>query len=148
MRKYNFLIALLFSTQIIFAQSLNDAKKFINFIDVNDLNTHLTILASDEYEGRETGKAGQKLAAEYLRNQFQEIGLPQLSAEGYFQNYHLIEKVLGKRLLEVNQTAFEIAEDFFPVKDQDLIDILTNEIYFVGYGINDAKYNSFEGVDV
>jgi hypothetical protein len=148
MRKLYILLVLLFISQVLFAQSLNDAKKFINFIDENDLNRHLSIIASDEYEGRETGKPGQKLAAEYLRNEFQEIGLPQLSAEGYFQNYHLIEKVLGKRLLEVNQTAFEIAEDFFPVKDQDVIDILSNDIYFVGYGINDAKYNSFAGIDV
>ncbi len=148
MRKYNLLLALLLISQALLAQSLNDAKKFINFIDANDLNKHLSILASDEYEGRETGKAGQKLAADYLRNQFLDIGLPNLSADGYFQNYNLIEKVLGKRLLEVNQTAFEIAEDFFPVKDQDLIDILSNEVYFVGYGINDAKYNSFAGIDV
>lgn len=148
MRKFNILLVLFFCTHITIAQSLTDAKKFISLIDVDDLNRHLTILASDEFEGRETGKPGQKLAAEYLRNQFQEIGLPNLHPEGYFQSYQLLEKVLGKRLFEVNQSPFEIAEDFFPVKDQDVIDILSNEIYFVGYGINDSKYNSFGGIDI
>lgn len=148
MKKYNLLLVLLFISQVLLAQSLNEAKKYIDFIDTKDLNKHLSIIASDEYEGRETGKAGQKLAAEYLKNNFQEIGLPPINEKGYFQKYSLVEKVLGKRLLEVNQKSFEIAEDFFPVKDQDLIDILSNEVYFVGYGINDEKYNSFEGLDV
>lgn len=33
-----------------------------------DLSKHLYIIASDEYEGRETGEPGQKKAAEYLKN--------------------------------------------------------------------------------
>lgn len=37
---------------------------------------HLRVIASDEFEGRETGMRGQKLAAEYLRNAFMEMGIP------------------------------------------------------------------------
>lgn len=148
MKRLNLTLLLYFFVQILFAQNLNDAKKYLNQIDTKDLNKHLSIIASDEYEGRETGKAGQKLAAEYLRNEFQELGLIPLSDNGYYQEFQLIDKVLGKRLLEVNQTPFEIADHFFPVRDVNLIDVLSNEILFVGYGINDNKYNSFEGINV
>lgn len=148
MKKLNLTIVLYFFIQIVFAQNLNDAKKYLNQIDTKDLNKHLSIIASDEYEGRETGKAGQKLAAEYLRNEFQELELIPLSENGFFQEFHLVEKVLGKRSLEVNQTPFEIADHFFPVREVNLINVLSNEVYFVGYGINDNKYNSFKDFDV
>lgn len=148
MKKLNLTLLLYFFVQIVFAQNLNDAKKYLNQIDTKDLNKHLSIIASDEYEGRETGKAGQKLAAEYLRSEFKELELNPLSNEGYFQEFHLIEKVLGKRLLEVNQTPYEIADHFFPFRDLNSINVLSNEIYFVGYGINDTKYNSFKDLDV
>lgn len=44
------------------------ATKFANTITTADLKKHLYIIASDEFEGRETGEPGQKKAAEYLKN--------------------------------------------------------------------------------
>lgn len=131
-----------------FSQSLDDAMKFVNQIDAKELNKHLSIFASDDFEGRETGKKGQKLAAEYLKTEFEKLGLQNVSPEGAYQSYLLYEKVLGKRLLEVNQKSFEIGDNFFPLKDVDNIDILSNEIYFVGYGINEQNYNSFQNIDI
>ena len=45
-------------------------------ITSKDIKAHLTILASDEYEGRETGEAGQKKAALYISNHFSSLGIP------------------------------------------------------------------------
>ena len=39
-----------------------------NTILAEDLKTHLYIIASDEFEGRNTGEPGQKMAAEYLKS--------------------------------------------------------------------------------
>ena len=44
--------------------------KFSETINVTDLQRHLNILASDSLEGRETGKPGQKMAANYIMNHF------------------------------------------------------------------------------
>ena len=44
-----------------------------------DLKRHLSVLASDAYEGREAGMKGQKMAADYLRNSFQEFGIDPLA---------------------------------------------------------------------
>ena len=41
-------------------------KKYLKTINADELKTHLTIVASDEMEGRETGSKGQQKAAQYL----------------------------------------------------------------------------------
>ena len=56
-------ISLIFSINI-FSQ---DNIKYSKTILKKDLEKHLTIIASDSLEGRETGKKGQKIAAEYLK---------------------------------------------------------------------------------
>lgn len=62
-----------------FAQS--DAKpvvvftKYKNSISASDLKNHLTIVASDEMEGRETGSTGQKKAGKYLIEQYKKNGI-------------------------------------------------------------------------
>ena len=38
--------------------------RFSETINVADLERHLSVLASDSLEGRETGKKGQKMAAD------------------------------------------------------------------------------------
>ena len=52
------------------------AVKYANTITSADLKKHLNVLASDEYEGRETGKEGQKKAAKYIAEQFKSSGIP------------------------------------------------------------------------
>jgi hypothetical protein len=47
------------------------ARKYAETITDDDLTRHLTLLASDSLEGRETGKKGQKMAADYIKNHFQ-----------------------------------------------------------------------------
>jgi len=67
------LILLLFLPSILFSQ---ENIKFSKTIIVKDLQRHLNILASDSLEGRETGKPGQKMAADYIANHFRDIGIP------------------------------------------------------------------------
>lgn len=51
------------------------APQYATTITAADLSKHLNIIASDEYEGRNTGEKGQKMAAEYISNQFKADGL-------------------------------------------------------------------------
>lgn len=50
-------------------------KKYMNTISEESLKTDLTIVASDEMEGRETGSEGQKKAGKYLISQYEEAGI-------------------------------------------------------------------------
>ena len=67
--------------------------KYANTININDLYDHISVLASDSLEGRETGKPGQKKAAKYIASHFQKIGIPPYKRKTYFQKF----KVKSKR---------------------------------------------------
>lgn len=62
------------------------AKNYAAGITEVDLKTHLYIIASDEFEGRNTGEPGQKLAAEYIKDFYitRNISSP-LGGNNYFQ---------------------------------------------------------------
>jgi Zn-dependent M28 family amino/carboxypeptidase len=64
-----------------------DLTSYMNSITAAELKTHLTIVASDEMEGRDTGSKGQKKAGQYLISQYQKNGIPfPKGATSYFQN--------------------------------------------------------------
>ena len=71
------------------------AIKFAKTITAEDLKSHLSILASDEYEGRETGEKGQKMAAEYIAKHFESLGFEAPVEGSYFQKFDLMQSSLG-----------------------------------------------------
>jgi hypothetical protein len=63
-----------------------DVNKYINTITAAELQTYLTVVASDEMEGRETGSPGQKKAGNYLIEQYQKNGISfPKGAKDYYQ---------------------------------------------------------------
>lgn len=55
-------------------------------ITAEELKEHLYTFASDEFQGRETGEPGQKLAAEYLKNEYKRLNIPSpLGNDDYYQ---------------------------------------------------------------
>ena len=63
-----------------------DVMEYANTITTEELKEHLYTFAGDEFMGRETGEPGQKLAAQYLKNEYQELGIPSpLGGNDYFQ---------------------------------------------------------------
>ena len=64
-----------------------DEHKYINTITAENLKKHLTIVASDEMEGRETGSPGQKKAGNYLIEEYKKAGIPfPKGATSYYQH--------------------------------------------------------------
>ena len=61
--------------------------KYANTININDIEKHISVLASDSLEGRETGKKGQKMAANYIAQHFKNIGIPPYKHKTYFQKF-------------------------------------------------------------
>jgi Zn-dependent M28 family amino/carboxypeptidase len=84
-----FFLLILFSCDIIKnikKSNLNNPEKYAATITAKDLKEHLYIYASDEFEGRDTGKPGQKKAAEYLKNFYIKQGIVSpLGDTNYFQ---------------------------------------------------------------
>jgi Tol biopolymer transport system component len=52
------------------------------------LKKHITYLSSDELQGRLTGSAGEKKAADYIANQFKALGLKPYTNNSYFQTFN------------------------------------------------------------
>lgn len=64
-----------------------DLPKYMNSITAEELKTHLSIVASDEMEGRDTGSKGQKKAGNYLISQYKANKIPfPKGATTYYQN--------------------------------------------------------------
>lgn len=82
------------------AQNGSDwSEKSAAKIDSLELKKHLYVLASDLYEGRETGKKGQQMAATYIENRFKELGCATAPGmNGYQQYFDVIETVPGGQL--------------------------------------------------
>ncbi|MGM0579467.1 MAG: M28 family peptidase [Bacteroidota bacterium] len=78
------------------------ARKYAKTITDDDLTRHLTLLASDSLEGRETGRKGQKMAAEYIKNHFESLDLTAPVDGSYFQKFNLYQTFRGKSEIKVN----------------------------------------------
>ncbi|MBK6267360.1 M28 family peptidase [Marivirga sp. S37H4] len=88
------------------------ARKYATTITDADLTRHLTILASDSLEGRETGKKGQKMAADYIKKHFEEIGLSApVEGDSYYQKFNLYQTKRGhSELIFDNDTLKNLEE--------------------------------------
>lgn len=63
-----------------------DVTHYMETIKQDDLKKHLSFIASDSLEGRNTGEKGQKLAAAYLENFYKQHDIPYpKGATSYFQ---------------------------------------------------------------
>ena len=88
---------------------------YANSINNTDLYKHIEVLSSDSLEGRETGKPGQKMAAEYIAKQFKKIGIPPYKRKTYYQKFKVkserhickcddCDLTFFKRIFKANQT--------------------------------------------
>ncbi len=121
-----------------------------NTITVDELKEHLTILASDEMEGRETGQPGQKLAAAYLAGQFEALGLPAIGTDGsYYQPINFARATWTNIQWEVAGRELKHLRDFYsiPRQNETRATVETDEILFLGYGIDDAAYSDYARAD-
>ncbi len=62
-----------------------DQQAALGRISAGSLRGHLSFLASDLLEGRDTPSRGLELAAEYIAAQFRRAGLEPVGDDGYFQ---------------------------------------------------------------
>ena len=128
------------------AQENASAENYATTITEAELKEHLFTYASDEFEGRETGKEGQKKAVEYIRKHYQDLGIPAAKKDGdYLQKVPLEIPMLPIGTITVNNSTYSIGEEFITFRD---IVGEYDEIVYVGYGIEDAKYSDYSGLDV
>lgn len=130
-----------------------NAAPYAASITVEDLKSYLTVLASDEFEGRETGQEGQRKAADFIAAHFEKLGLPAIGDSGtYFQNIAFTAESWdnGQIELTINGESYRHLSDFvsFPSANSNRERFATDQVVFLGYGIDDPSYSDYKGVNV
>ncbi|RWY52399.1 M28 family peptidase [Mucilaginibacter gilvus] len=134
MKKVSLLLTALAIGASACAQQNATAVKYGKLITAEDAKKHLSILASDEFEGRETGKPGAEKAANYIAGEFKKLGLQAPVNGSYFFDVPLSEVSLKVTAFNINGQAFANGEDFF--LNGLFVDkrIVSPDIVFIGYG--------------
>ncbi len=137
---------MLLASMFAMAQKSDDAAaKFAETITSKALKDKLTVIASAEFEGRETATPGQKKAAAYIENLFKKYGLKPGNGDSYQQVYPVYQDELMGSKLSVNGKPFQIDKDFIFNLQSAVSGVTTvNEVVFVGYGLPE----DFATVDV
>lgn len=120
-------------------------------ITAKQMREWLTYIASDELEGRDTPSKGLDLAAKYIAEHLNKLGIKPAGDEGtYFQRFPLRQsKVVAKGTkLSFNGQQFGYGTDFLT----SLVpaEIAGSGVVFAGNGwvIKSKNINPYEGIDV
>ncbi|MCW3103515.1 MAG: peptidase [Bacteroidetes bacterium] len=141
------ILLLLFPT-ILSAQKDTIALRYSQNISAAGMSKNLHVLASDEYEGRETGKKGQKMAAEYIAAQFKAAGIPPYKENTYFQHYPLNLILPAPAEVSINGRTYAGNQDYYSFPGQTEQTINTGNVLFLGYGIDEPAYSDYREADV
>ncbi|MEM6398093.1 MAG: M28 family peptidase [Bacteroidota bacterium] len=126
----------------------NNREVYAATITTEDLRRHLSILSSDEMEGRETGEPGQVMAAAYLASVLESMGYPAIGEDGgYYQSIAFRRQRWEKMELSVNGEELRYGWDFYsnPFENKAIAEADIDELIFLGYGIDSENYSDFEG---
>lgn len=107
---FSFLLLIVLHPAI--AQKLKKSDKTI----IAYLQTHINYLANDKLEGRRAGTPGERMAMEYISNEFKKIGLSPKGISGFYQSFDINE---GKQLnpdtyFIINGNDLKTGTDYFP----------------------------------
>lgn len=126
---------------------------------INDtaFSKHIAVLASDDFEGRKPFTAGETKTINYLKGEFEKLGLKPGNGTSYFQEVPMVDvKSTPSDLTVKTSTGAEKSLkylDNFVAASRHLdsqIKVENSPLVFAGYGIvaPEYKWNDYEGLDV
>ncbi|WP_018480011.1 M28 family metallopeptidase [Pontibacter roseus] len=140
-------------------EAVNDSTNLqpaLQSITTDDLLRHTQVLASDAFEGRGPGTAGEDSTVNYLTREFKRIGLQPGNPDGTFvQEVPMFgftaqpkaNLTAGGKTINLN-----FPSDYVAVSRRFVPDVNVNnsDIVFVGYGIVAPEYgwDDYKGIDV
>ena len=132
-------------------EALSDsiADIYASSILKDDLNKDLSVLASDEYEGRETARPGQKKAAKYISERFKQIGVEPGTRKGSFlQTFAVDAKNAANVFVELNGIKWNLIDDFYYVGNLKDTEHKGVELVYAGFGMENENYSDYTNLDV
>jgi len=147
-------LTLIFSGCVSKEQSLTSA---LESITAEELSKDVEILSSDEFEGRAPASKGEEKTVNFLKEEFQKVGLKPGNGESFFQEVPMVEITADPAVrLEIKgdkkSTRFIYGDEFVActLRVVEEVSLVDSEMIFVGYGIVAPEYdwNDYEGLDV
>jgi len=135
------------STETSPIDSTNQGFIISQSIKSEDFKKHLYVLASDDYQGRETGTEGIEKAASYIEGHLDALGFPRIGMENsYFQNVGFRFSNWQENQMFVNGNRYKHLWDYlaFQSRNEPMDSFSTEEVLFLGYGIDDKEYSDYK----
>ena len=136
------------------AQYDEDGLKAFN---ADSLAKHIAVLASDEFEGRKPFTRAETKTINYLKTQFQNLGLKPGNGKSYFQDVPMVNiTCMANNTMNIQSPSGNLQLKGFAdyiiwtEKTDPKIIINKSEIVFAGYGVVAPEYNwnDYAGLDV
>ncbi len=157
MKKLALSLSALFATSLFaLASPAEPPQEAVNAIDADGLLEHITVLGSDQFEGRAPGSKGEAESVKYITEQFQKLGLKPGNPNGtYTQEVPLAgirSAPTGAFTVNGEKMELQSPNDFvaFTARIMPEVFVKNSDVVFVGYGVVAPEYgwDDFKGVDV
>ncbi|MFZ1750577.1 MAG: M28 family peptidase, partial [Saprospiraceae bacterium] len=125
--------------------------RYAESIDPATMRKHLSILASDSLEGRETGQKGLKMAGDYITKILGNIGIETVDGQSsYLLPIAFTFSSWAKNELSINGEKYRHLWDYlaFQDKNAEMASLMEKEVLFLGYGIDDPAFSDYKKVNV
>ncbi|HEY0048692.1 MAG TPA: hypothetical protein VGB68_05370, partial [Pyrinomonadaceae bacterium] len=131
------------------AISAQTKGKYANLFSEEKLKSTVKFLSDDAFEGRAPGSRGGELAAKYIANQLQQLGIKPGNNGSYFQPVSLVAvRANPSTMLNVGNDSYKFGSEFVAFTGAQTENVNLNaELVFVGYGIDapEQKWNDYKG---
>ncbi len=138
-------------------KKIQGLESALNFISVESFTKNTQILSSDKFEGRGPASKGEELTINFMKDEFQKLGLKPGNGDSFFQDVPMVEinSIPEGSLVIKGKTKthkFTFGDEFTSVTLRVVEEVFLDntDLVFVGYGIVAPEYdwNDYEGVDV
>jgi Zn-dependent M28 family amino/carboxypeptidase len=124
------------------------AQQPARHFDGNSWWSHVSVLANDNMEGRETGSEGLRKSEAYVIDQFKKAGLQPAGVNGFYQpikfiSREIVEKDSSAALVREGKVEpLNLGEDaYFNTRIDLAPEEITAQLVFVGYGLKIPEHN-------
>ena len=134
-RFYTLLMSLCMVSVAAFGQDAS--VKYAGTITESDMKAKLSVLASDDFGGRETGTEGQKKAAQFLEDFYKNLGLIGPVNGSYRQEFKMYQSDWSDVYVKAGRKKLMNGEDFLFVGNADLGKEQKMPVVYVGEATED-----------
>jgi len=126
-------------------------------IDADRLTQNIKILSADDFEGRAPGTIGEEKTINFLKQEFEKLGLKPGNGDSYFQGADMVEVTASPDAVmtiatQAGETKLKYGPEFMASTKRlvPAVSVTDSDMVFVGYGIVAPEYgwNDYQNLDV